>query len=234
MWPDTCQDFALRPAELRFVLSTAEWPGWFDRLSAEQASIRAALSRALGGREPEAGRELTARLARWWIATGRYSEAGQFLTMAAGVPAATAPGVQARVMLGAAWSAYHLGDIRGQPRSPPTASLVPGNPRNRGWNPGAATCWPSLAWHAGDADRIIAGIEASRALSGQADPPLAARANAALLSGDLADQGGRAAAAGGRAQRAGPWPGFRQWRWRAAADHVLADGAPARWAGPRL
>ena len=72
------------------ALSSAEWTGWSDRLSAEQANIRAALSWALGGAEPEAGRELAARLARWWIATGRYSEAGQFLTTAAGVPAAAA------------------------------------------------------------------------------------------------------------------------------------------------
>ena len=94
------------------ALSSAERTGWSDRLSAEQASIRAALSWALGGQEPEAGRELAARLARWWIATGRYSEAGQFLTTAAGVPAAAAPGIQARVLLGAAWSAFHLGDFR--------------------------------------------------------------------------------------------------------------------------
>ena len=53
----------------------AERPDWSSRLSAGQASIRAALSWALGGAEPEAGRELAARLARWWIATGRYSEA---------------------------------------------------------------------------------------------------------------------------------------------------------------
>ena len=50
-----------------------------------------------------------------------------------------------------------------------------------------------LAWHAGDADRIVAELEASRALSGQADPALAARAqvllaNAAFLAGDLAEQ----------------------------------------------
>src|SRR5205814_2411174 len=50
-----------------------------------------------------------------------------------------------------------------------------------------------LAWHAGDADQIVAEIEASRALSGQADPALAARAQsllamAAFLSGDLAGQ----------------------------------------------
>ena len=50
-----------------------------------------------------------------------------------------------------------------------------------------------LAWHAGDADRIVAEIEASRVLSGQADPALEARAQgllamAAFLSGDLAGQ----------------------------------------------
>ena len=94
------------------ALPGAERAAWSDRLSAEQASIRAALSWALGGAEPEAGRELAARLARWWIATGRYSEAGQFLTAAAGVPAAADPGIRARIMLGAAWSAYHLGDNR--------------------------------------------------------------------------------------------------------------------------
>jgi hypothetical protein len=65
------------------ALQGAEWPRWSDQLSADQANIRAALSWALGGAEPEAGRELAARLARWWIATGRYSEAGQFLTAAA-------------------------------------------------------------------------------------------------------------------------------------------------------
>ena len=88
---------------------SAGWAAWASRLSAGQASIRAALSWALGGAEPEAGRELAARLARWWIATGRYSEAGQFLTTAAGVPAAAAPGILARVLLGAAWSAYPPG-----------------------------------------------------------------------------------------------------------------------------
>ena len=88
-----------RPADA--ALSSAERAGWSGLLSAGQASIRAALSWALGGAEPEAGRELAARLARWWIATGRYSEASQFLTTAAGVPAEAAPGIQARVLLGA-------------------------------------------------------------------------------------------------------------------------------------
>jgi predicted ATPase/DNA-binding CsgD family transcriptional regulator len=94
------------------ALPSAERADWSGRLSAGQASIRAALSWALGGAEPEAGRELAARLARWWIATGRYSEAGQFLARAAGVPAVPAPGVQARVLLGGAWSAYGRGDNR--------------------------------------------------------------------------------------------------------------------------
>ena len=179
-----------RSAEV--ALSTAEWTGWSDRLSAEQANLRAALSWALGGQEPEGGRELAARLARWWIATGRYSEAGQFLTAAAGIPAAAAPGIQARVLLGAAWSAFNLGDTR---QAAPLAAdgiacaRQAGEPQLEVWG---RNLLAALAWHAGDADRIAAEIEASRVLSGQADPALAARAEAllataALLAGDLAD-----------------------------------------------
>jgi predicted ATPase/DNA-binding CsgD family transcriptional regulator len=175
------------------ALSSAEPAGWYDRLSAEQASIRAALSWALGGQEPDPGRELAARLGRWWIATGRYSEASQFLTTAVGLPAAAAPAIQARVLLGAAWSAYHLGD---NPRAAPLAAdsiayaRQAGEPQLELWG---RNLLAGLAWHAGDADRIVAEIEAGRGLSGPADPALAARAqvllaNAAWLSGDLAEQ----------------------------------------------
>jgi predicted ATPase/DNA-binding CsgD family transcriptional regulator len=175
------------------ALPGAGWTAWSDRLSAEQANIRAALSWALGGAEPGAGRELAARLARWWIATGRYSEAGQFLTAAAGVPAAAAPGIQARVLLGAAWSAFHLGDFG---RAAPlvgdgiACARRVGEPQLEAWGRNLLAV---LAWHAGDADRIVAEIEASRVLSGQADPALAARARgllamAAFLAGDLAEQ----------------------------------------------
>ena len=175
------------------TLGSAGWAAWASRLSAGQDSIRAALAWALGGQEPVAGRELAARLARWWIATGRYSEAGQFLTMAAEVPAEAAPGIQARVLLGAAWSVFHLGDIR---RAAPLAAdgiacaRQAGEPHLEVWGRNLLAV---LAWHEGDADRIIAEIEASRVLSGQADSALAARAQAllamaAFLSGDLAGQ----------------------------------------------
>jgi predicted ATPase/DNA-binding NarL/FixJ family response regulator len=173
------------------TLSSAEWAGWSSRLSAEQANIRAALSWALGGQERSAGRELAARLARWWIATGRYSEAGQFLTTAAGVQGRAAPGIRARVMLGAAWSAYHLGENQ---RAATIAAdgiacaREASEPQLEAWG---RNLLAGLAWHAGDAARIVAELEPSQALSGQADPALAARAqvllaNAALLSGDLA------------------------------------------------
>ena len=175
------------------ALPRAEPAGWSDRLSTDQASIRAALSWALGGQEPGAGRELAARLARWWIATGRYSEAGQFLTMTAGIPAAAAPGIQARVLLGAAWSAYHLGD---NPRAATLAAdgiacaRQAAEPQLEAWG---RNLLAGLAWYAGDADRIVAEIESSRALSSPADPALAARAqvllaHAAFLAGDLAEQ----------------------------------------------
>jgi predicted ATPase/DNA-binding CsgD family transcriptional regulator len=175
------------------ALSSAEWAGWSDRLSSEQATIRAALSWALGGQEPERGRELAARLARWWIATGRYSDAGHFLTMAASLPAATDPGLRARVLIGVAWSAFHLGDLR---RAAPlgadgiACARYAGESQLEVWGRNLLAV---LAWHAGDADRVVAEIEASRTLSGQADPALAARAEAllamaAFLSGDLAEQ----------------------------------------------
>jgi predicted ATPase/DNA-binding CsgD family transcriptional regulator len=175
------------------ALSTAEPADWSDRLSSEQASIRAALSWALGGAELEAGRELAARLARWWIATGRYSEAGQFLAAAAGVPGPAAPGIRARVLLGVAWSAFHLGDNR---RAATFAAdgiadaRQAGEPRLEVWGHNLLA---GLAWQAGDADRIVAEIEASLALSGQGDPALAGRAQgmlagAAFLAGDLAEQ----------------------------------------------
>ena len=197
------EDTAVHARLLRWALEVArsaetappgaERTSWSDRLTAEQGSIRAALSWALGGAEPEAGRELAARLARWWIATGRYSEAGQFLTTTAGAAAAAAPGIQARVLLGAAWSAFHIGDNR---RAAPLAAdgiacaRQAGEPQLEAWG---RNLLAGLAWHAGDADRIVAEIEASRGLSGQADPALAARAqsllaNAAFLAGDLAEQ----------------------------------------------
>ena len=187
-------DWALGEARsAEATVGSTGWAAWASRLSAEQDGIRAAVSWALGGEEPEAGRELAARLARWWIATGRYTEAGQFLTTAAGVPAASPPGIQARVLLGAAWSAFHLGDNR---RTAPlaadgiTCAQHAGEPQLEVWG---RNLLAGLAWHAGDADRIVAEIEASRALSGQADPALAARAQsllatAAFLAGDLAEQ----------------------------------------------
>ena len=187
-------DWALGEARsAEATVGSAGWAAWASRLSAGQDSIRAALSWALGGAEPEAGRELAARLARWWIATGRYSEAGQFLTAAPGVPAAAAPGIQARVLIGAAWSAFHLGDFR---RAAPLAAdgiawaRQAGEPQLEVWGRNLLAV---LAWHAGDADRIVAELEASQVLSGPADPALAARAQAllamaAFLSGDLAGQ----------------------------------------------
>ena len=187
-------DWALDEARsAEATLGSTGWAAWASRLSAGQDSIRAALSWALSGQEHEAGRELAARLARWWIATSRYSEAGQFLTTAASLPAAADPGLQARVLTGAAWSAFHLGDNR---RAAPLVADGIGWAQQAGerqlevWGRNLLAV---LAWHAGDADRVVAEIEASRALSGQADPALAARAEAllamaAFLSGDLAEQ----------------------------------------------
>ena len=95
--------------------------------------------------------------------------------------------------LGAAWSVYHLGDT---PRAAPLAadgvagSRQAGEPQLEAWG---RNLLAALAWCAGDADRIVAEIEASRVLTGPADPALAARAqvllaHAAFLAGDLAEE----------------------------------------------
>ena len=126
------------------ALSRAEWTGWSSRLTAEQASIRAALSWALGGAEPEAGRGLAARLARWWIATGRYSEAGQFLTRGRrpgrGGSRYPGPGADRRGLVGVP----PRGQSAGGPARRRRHRLCPARPANRSWRSGAATCWP--AW----------------------------------------------------------------------------------------
>ena len=96
-------------------------------------------------------------------------------------------------MLGAAWSAFHLGDNR---RAAPlvadgiSCARQAGEPQLEVWG---RNLLADLAWQAGDADRIVAEIEASRGLFGEADPALAARAEillamAAFLAGDLAEQ----------------------------------------------
>jgi len=97
------------------------------------------------------------------------------------------------VLLGAAWSAYHLGDNQ---RAAPLAAegvagaAQAGEPQLEAWG---RNLLAGLAWSAGDADRVVAEIEASRVLAGPADPALAARAqillaNAAFLAGDLAEE----------------------------------------------
>jgi predicted ATPase/DNA-binding CsgD family transcriptional regulator len=174
------------------ALASAEWPAWAGRLSGEQANIRAALSWALGGHEPEAGRELAARLARWWIATGRYSEGGRFLGTALGIGDAATPPVQARLLLGAAWSAYNLGDATQAARLAGeglACAEQAAEPQLEAWG---RNLLAGLAWYAGDADRVRALLEPSTGRLEDADPALAARAhvllaNAAHLAGDLAD-----------------------------------------------
>ncbi len=159
-------------------------------LAVEQANIRAALSWALGGQEREAGRELAARLARWWIATGRYGEAGQFLAMALAVEPPADPQVRARVLLGAAWSAYNLGDNQ---RATVLAEQGVACARQEQLAAWGRNLLAGVAWHAGDADRVRALLAGAADPAAGADPALAARAqvllaNAAFLAGDLAEQ----------------------------------------------
>jgi predicted ATPase/DNA-binding CsgD family transcriptional regulator len=175
------------------TVASAEWPAWSCRLADELANLRAALAWALGGQDREAGRELAARLARWWIATGRFSEASQFLTTALSVDAPADPPVQARLLLGAAWSVYNLGDGR---RAAALAdegiacAQQAGLPHLEFWG---RNLLAALAWVDGDADRIQVLLADSTVQLTEADCALASRAevllaNAAFLAGDLAER----------------------------------------------
>jgi hypothetical protein len=72
------------------------------------------------------------------------------------------------VLLGAAWSAFNLGDTR---RAAPLAAdgiacaRQADEPQLEAWG---RSLLAGLAWLAGDADRIVAEIEASQGLSGPA------------------------------------------------------------------
>jgi predicted ATPase/DNA-binding CsgD family transcriptional regulator len=186
------------------TVASAGWPAWSGRLATELANLRAALSWALGGQElggqnpeagqdPEAGRELAARLARWWIATGRFSEAGQFLATALAVHTPAAPPVRARLLLGAAWSVYDLGDGRQAAALAGEGVACAQQAQQVHLEFWGRNLLAALAWTDGDADRIRDLLADSVGPLAEADPALASRAevllaNAAVLAGDLAEQ----------------------------------------------
>lgn len=177
------------------ALTSTEWPAWASRLAAEQANMRAVLSWALAGRDVEGGRELAAMLARWWIATGRYSEGGQFLATALSIPASMPPQVQARLLLGAAWAVYNLGDSPRAARLAGEGIACAQQGREAQLEIWGSNLLGALAWQAGDADQVRALLEDSTDRTQEledADRALASRAyvllaNAAFLSGDLVE-----------------------------------------------
>jgi predicted ATPase/DNA-binding CsgD family transcriptional regulator len=174
-------------------LRGAEWRQGSSRLAAERGNLRAALAWALDGEAPSIGRELAARLARWWFVSGRYTEGRQFLTRALAGADGDPPDIRARLHLGAGWCAYHLGDaddaeILG--RHGLELAEAAGEHLLAAW---ARVLLAGLAWSAGNGDRVrdlLAGSAEWSEASGAA--PLAARAtvllsNVAFMTGDLAE-----------------------------------------------
>jgi predicted ATPase len=174
------------------TLASAEWPTWASRLAAEQANMRATLSWALGGHEPRSGTG-TGRPARPMVDRDRPVQRGRpVLGTALGIADAAAPHVQARLLLGAAWSAYNLGNAARAARLAGeglACARQAGEPQLEIWG---RTLLAGLAWYAGDADRVRALLEPSTGRLEDADRALASRAhvllaNAAHLAGDLAE-----------------------------------------------
>ena len=82
-------------------LRGAEWRRGAGRLTAEQGNLRVALAWALDGGAPARGRELAARLARWWFVSGHYTEGRQFLIKALAGADEEPLDVRARLHVGA-------------------------------------------------------------------------------------------------------------------------------------
>jgi len=87
---------------------------------------------------------------------GSFGQWQAALTAAAGIPSQAAPGIRARVLLGAAWSAYSRGDLR---RAAPLATdgiacaRQAGEPQLEFWG---RNLLAGVAWLAGDADQVPA------------------------------------------------------------------------------
>ncbi len=167
------------------------WQAWSERLATEQGNMRLALASALDGGAPSAGRELAARLGRWWFVTGRYAEGRQFFVRALHGAAGEPAGIRARLLVAAGWCTYHLGDsteaealaLRGL-----DAAHEADDEFLAAW---AQVLIAGVAWSAADGARVqeyLAGYESWAAIPG-ADT-LAARAmvllsNVRFIEGDL-------------------------------------------------
>ena len=177
-----------RPGPRRRPWAAPGWAAWASRLSAEQDSIRAALLWALGGVGFGGG-------------AGAGRPAGSVVDRHRPVERSRPVPDRGGGRPGRGGSRYpgpgdHRRRLVGVPpwvSNPQAVPLVAdgivcarqaGEPRLEVWGRNLLAV---LAWHAGDADRIVAEIEASRVLSGQADPANAARAQGLLaMAADVA------------------------------------------------
>ena len=171
-------------------LGGPDWAQWDARLTAERANLRAALGWSLEGPEASLGRELAARLARWWFVTGQYGEGLQFLVRALSWATDEPASIRARLQVGAGWCSYHLGHDEAEHlgHAGLEAALEADDAFLAAW---ARILLAGLAWSAGDGDevrRLLAG--ASEWAEDPATTAFAARAavllcNVTFLAGDL-------------------------------------------------
>ncbi len=185
-------DWALRTAcAAEAELGGVGWQAWSERLAIEQGNMRVALTSALDGGDPSAGRQLAARLGRWWFVTGRYAEGREFLVRALDGAEDEPADIRARLLVAAGWCTYHLGDsteaetlaLRGL-----DAAHEAGDGFLAAW---AQVLIAGVAWSAADVARVqeyLEGYETWTATAGAG--PLAARAmvlvsNVRFIEGEL-------------------------------------------------
>jgi predicted ATPase/class 3 adenylate cyclase len=83
---------------------------WLARLGQEVDNIRAAVSAALAGGNPEVALRIASALIDFWDSRGAYAEVGGWLREGLRRADAAPAGVRAKALLAAGLAAYHIGD----------------------------------------------------------------------------------------------------------------------------
>jgi predicted ATPase/RsiW-degrading membrane proteinase PrsW (M82 family) len=171
------------------ALTGPDQAAWLQRLSEENANIRAALAWSRETGELELGLRLAGALVRFWSARGLMAEGKRGLVDALAARGEVTPAVRAKALFAAGYAALGLGDFA-DARSRFEESLAAARESGNARLEGAALA--QLAWIAGaTGEREEAGDLAGRALAlARAEDDKVTASGALNVLGDVARQDG--------------------------------------------
>ncbi len=143
---------------------------WYDRLEEEHDNIRAALSRALEGADPELGLRLAGAIWWFWHRHGHLREGLRWLEGALAKEGGASAIARAKALGGIGWMAFGLGDLE-RMRESAAEGLRLSDEAGLGGNHRALflRVLADASWLEGDHERATTLAEESLALSRQAN-----------------------------------------------------------------